>query len=330
MTMRSFDYGRPGSVDDVIAALGAAPTRDAVRPLAGGTDLLTLMKGDIVAPDRLLDLKRLPGLGDGIAVRDDTLVLGALATLGAIETDAFVREHCPALAMAASLAATPQLRNRATLGGNLLQRPRCWYFREHLIPCWLKGGDDCPAREGENAYHALFAESPCVAVHPSDLATVLMAVDASVLVRGTGGERMISAGAFFAGPEEARRRENTLGADEVILSVSIPAGTGRGSVYRKAMDRKAWAFALVSAACAVRLDGGVIRDARVVLGGVAPIPLRSFAAEAILEGQAPGADLFSRAAHAAVERSEPLRHNAYKVPLARSLVIAALEDLTIS
>lgn len=328
MTMRTFAYDQPESLADVIAALGAAPSRDAVRPLAGGTDLLTLMKGDIVAPDRLLDLKRLTGLDDTVEIRDNELVLGALTTLTAIETGSLVGEHCPALAKAASLAATPQLRNRATLGGNLLQRPRCWYFREHLIPCWLKGGDACPAREGENGLHALFADSPCVAVHPSDLATVLLAMDATVTVRGDAGERAIAAGDFFVQPDEGRRRENTLGGDEVVLSVAIPLIPGRTSAYHKAMDRKAWAFALVSAACSFRLDGGVMRDVRVVLGGVAPIPWRSTAAEAALDGERPGADVFARAAAAALAGAEPLRHNGYKVPLARNLVIEALEEVT--
>jgi len=308
--MRTFDYTSAGSVDEVIGLLGT--TGDGtIRPLAGGTDLLTLMKADIASPERLVDIKRATGLDDGIEETDGGLVIGALATLAAIETNPLVIERYPALAESAAIAATTQLRNMATLGGNLLQRPRCWYFRNATIPCWLKGGETCPARDGENRLHALFGGGPCVAVHPSDPATALLALDASVRLRGTEGERTISLSDFFALPTDDHRVETTIRPDEVLLAMRIPVPVaGARSTYLKAMDRKIWAFALVSVAAAIRVEGGQIADARIVLGGVAPIPWRCRNAERALIGSAPDAALFDRAADAALDDTAPLQHNA--------------------
>jgi len=325
--MRTFDYTSAGSVDEVIGLLGTDGD-GTIRPLAGGTDLLTLMKADIATPDRLVDIKRATGLDDGIEETDDGLVIGALATLAAIETNPLVIERYPALAESAAIAATPQLRNMATLGGNLLQRPRCWYFRNATIPCWLKGGETCPARDGENRLHALFGDGPCVAVHPSDPATALLALDASVRLRGTEGERAVPLADFFALPTDDHRVETTIHSDEVLLAMRIPAPVaGARSTYLKAMDRKVWAFALVSVAAAIRVEGGQIADARIVLGGVAPIPWRCQNAECALIGSAPDAALFDRAADAALDDAAPLQHNAYKIPLARTLVHRAIAAL---
>lgn len=330
--MRPFDYTRAATVDETLELLGSASANAngaATQALAGGTDLLTRMKADLIAPEQLVDIKRLDDLPEGIEERaDGGLSLGALTRLSAIEQSARLRERCFALSEAASLAATPQLRNMATLGGNLLQRPRCWYYRNSLFDCWLKGGETCPAREGENQFHALFEHEPCCAVHPSDLATALMALDASVRLRGTrdgaAGERTLPLGDFFALPEADRRRETVLGEDELLLSVEIPPTNGARSTYFKAMDRKAWAFALVSVAAVVRMDGDTIADARLVLGGVAPIPWRVSSAERLLIGSAPSDALFTRAADAVLADAEPLAHNGYKVPLLQGLIRQAL------
>ena len=256
------------------------------------------------------------------------MTLGALATLTEIETSPLLKERYPALAEAAAVAATPQLRNMTTIGGNLLQRPRCWYFRNPRFYCWLKGGDDCPARDGENQFHALFGGGPCVAVHPSDLAPALVALEAEVRLRGAGGERVVPLADFYALPTDDRRTETVIRGDELVLSVRIPPlPAGTRSTYLKAMDRKVWAFALVGVAAVVRLAAGGgrrIEHARLVLGGVAPIPWRVTAAEQALIGAEPTGEAFARAAEAALAEAAPLAHNGYKVPLAKALIRRAL------
>lgn len=321
--MRAFAYTRPESIDETLALLDAGH-----RPLAGGTDLITLMKGDIVAPEQLIDIKRLPDLSDDIAMRGDSVSLGALVTLSQIENDPLITAQFPALAQAASLAATPQLRNMATLGGNVLQRPRCWYFRADEVPCWLKGGDTCFAREGENQQHAIFDVSPCMATHPSDLVTVLVAYGASVQYRDDGGVQDIGIEDFLQPPTEERRTENVLPEKAVITGISLPLpGADSRSCYLKAMDRKVWAFALAGVAVVLDLDGETVTKASVVLGGVAPVPIRAKSAEDLLIGSVLDEDVFTRAAEAAVAKAEPLEHNGYKVPLTKALVRNALRQV---
>ena len=314
--MRPFAYSRPRTLEEALGLLARS-----ARPLAGGTDLLTLMKADLATPERLVAVRTL--LPAGIAQDAEGVSLGAGTTLHEIEQDALVAAHFGALAQAAAAAASAQLRNMATLGGNLLQRPRCWYFRNPQVQCWLKGGSACPAREGENRLHALFGESPCVAVHPSDLASALLAFDAAVRVRGKAGERSIPLGAFFAVPSEGRRVETRLGEDELILSVGMPLPpAGTRSVYLKAMDRQAFSFALVGVAAVLGPS-----HARIVLSGVAPIPWRTEGAERVLLGAPLSEEVIERAADAAVAGATPLRHNAWKVPLVKTLVRRALKAL---
>lgn len=329
--MRPFSYIRPSTINEAIALLDAVPAQDDVREddrprlLAGGTDLLTLMKGDITAPSQLIDIKRLPELDNTITPSPDGTRIGALTSLAQIEDDSGIRDMYPALSEAAGLAATPQLRNMATIGGNLLQRPRCWYFRNDLVSCWLKGGNDCPARDGENQHHALFGESPCVAVHPSDLATALVALGASVRIQGPDGERTLPLEAFFVLPTEGHRRENVLQQSDVITAIIVPnpAPTAQ-STYLKAMDRKAWAFAQVGVGAMLVIEEQRITEARLVLGAVAPTPWRATAAEGLLTGATPERELFERVAEAALEGAVPLSHNGYKVPLAKALIVRAL------
>jgi xanthine dehydrogenase YagS FAD-binding subunit len=332
--VKPFAYASPASIDEALSLLPSEGWRGQedgqARPLAGGTDLITLLKSGLAAPARLVDVKRLEGLPDGIAEADGGVSLGTLTTLAAVEQSPLLQERYPALPQAAAVAATPQLRNMATLGGNLLQRPRCWYFRNPHLDCWLKGGDGCPAAEGQNQLHALFDTGPCHAVHPSDLATALHALDAAVRLRGPGGERTLPIEDFFAPPEDARRTETIVRADELLLDVRLPAQPeGTRSTYLKAMDRKVWAFALVGVAAALRLEGRRIVHARVTLGGVATVPWRARAAESLLRGADVDADgaLFERAAAVALEGATPLAHNAYKLPIARTLVRRALTAL---
>src|SRR5438046_809777 len=219
--MRPFEYVSPTTVDEALALLGQDGD-SASRPLAGGTDLLTLMMADIAAPSRLVNLKRLSEIPSGIEETAQGVTLGALTPLVAIEMHPLLQRRYPLLAEAAALAATPQLRNMATLGGNLLQRPRCWYFRNPRFHCWLKGGDECQAREGENQHHAIFDRSPCVAVPPSDIAPALLALEATVRLRGQHGERTLPLAKFFALPTDARRTETVVGSDEIVLAVQLP------------------------------------------------------------------------------------------------------------
>jgi xanthine dehydrogenase YagS FAD-binding subunit len=286
------------------------------------------MKADIVTPSRLLDIKRVEGLESGIEETDQGLTLGALTTLTEIETHATINEHYPVLAEAAALAATPQLRNMATIGGNLLQRPRCWYFRNGDLNCWLKGGEDCPAYDGENQLHALFGGGPCYAVHPSDPASALLTLDAEVRVRGKSGERSLPLTQFFALPTADRRTETILEPDDLLISIRIPAlPDGTRSTYLKAMERKVWAFALVGVAAALRREGNEIIDARLTLSGVAPIPWRAHDAERELIGAEVREETFARAADAALAAAQPLAHNGYKLPFTRALIRRAFGTL---
>jgi xanthine dehydrogenase YagS FAD-binding subunit len=326
--MKPFAYASPTSIDEALTLLKGADS--STRPLAGGTDLLTLIKADVAGPARLINLKRLPELSDRIEPTPSGLTLGARATLADVENSDVIRERYSALAEAAAEAATPQLRNVATIGGNLLQRPRCWYYRNHLFDCWLKGGAECQARDGENHYHSLFGHdaSPCVAVHPSDPAVALAALDAEIVVRSDQGERTLPIPTLFAFPAEDRRTETTLRPGELIVSIRLPApAEGTRSTYLKAMDRKVWAFALVAVAAVIRIESGKIAHARLALGGVANVPWRAEAAERLLTGQPPSDALFARAADAALEGAAPLQHNAYKVPLAKALIRRALASI---
>lgn len=324
--MRQFEYSSPPNIDEALQQL----ERDggSARPLAGGTDLLTLMKADITAPAQLINIKQMHDIPRGISEAADGLALGALTTLSEIEAHPAIAARYPALAEAAAVAATPQLRNMATLGGNLLQRPRCWYFRSPHFHCWLKGGQECQARDGENQHHALFGGGPCYAVHPSDIAPALLALGAEIDLRGAAGKRTLPLEAFFALPTDERRTETVVGDDELVLSIRLPAQpAGSRSTYLKAMDRKVWAFALVGVAALLRLEGRKVADARLVLSGVAPIPWRAEAAERALIGAEADQALFEQAAEIALADAQPLAHNGYKLALAKTLVYRALSAL---
>jgi xanthine dehydrogenase YagS FAD-binding subunit len=302
---------------------------DANVGYAGGTDLLPRIKLGLTAPRRLVDLKR-TGLSGAIDDRDDRVVFGALTTLAEIERSAIVADRLSALAEAAATAATPQIRNRATLGGNLLQRPRCWYYRDPDVDCWLKGGSDCPAREGRNEHHAVFTDSsPCVAVHPSDLAACLVALEASVEIASATASRTLPVAELLAAPTAERRTETVLGPDEIVTAIAVPAPRDTLSTYRKAMDRKAWAFALVGVAAAARFDAGRCVHARVVLAGVDNTPRRAMAAEEVLTAGAVDASTIDAAARAAVDGARPLTENRYKLDLVVAMTRDALTDLAL-
>ncbi|MBA3943398.1 MAG: xanthine dehydrogenase family protein subunit M [Herpetosiphonaceae bacterium] len=295
------------------------------RPLAGGTDLIPLMREGVWQPDRLVNLKPLADL-HFLREAGDGLHIGALTTLDELDRSPLVRERYQALAEAAHSAASPQLRNMATLGGNLLQQVRCWYYRGPFN-CWMKGGDHCPARSGENEHHAVFDQSPCVAVYPSDPPAALITLDASIRIVGPDGARSVKVADFLAPPDELHRVMHGLGLNELITEIVVPHTTAR-SLYLKAMDRAVWAYALVSVAVAGEVANGTITNPRIVLGAVANVPVRLGAVEALIDGQLLTDELIKEAGTMATHGMEPLAHNHYKLPLARNLVRQALRDLT--
>jgi xanthine dehydrogenase YagS FAD-binding subunit len=287
---------------------------------AGGIDVLDHLKEHLVEPPRLVDLKRIPGLDGITAEADGSLRIGALATLAKVAAHAGVRRTHPALARACGEAASPQIRNVATVGGNLLQRPRCWYYRLESYKCVKKGGDICYAVAGENRYHVLFGGGPAFPPHPSNAAVPLVAYGASFVLDGPKGPRTVPAAEFFVLPAKDPTRENVLQPGELLTEIRVPATTGWKAAYYEVRERAAFDWPLVAAAIALRVEAGVVKDARVVLGQVATIPWRSTPAEKALVGQAVGAAAAEAAAKAAVQGAEPMSQNGYKVDLVQTLV----------
>lgn len=324
MTMAPFAYARATSVAEAVEVLS-----DDCRPLAGGTDLVALMKAGLAAPQSLVSLRGIAAL-DGVDLGEGGWRIGATATLARVAADPLVAGHeeIACLYEAIVQSASPQLRHMATLGGNLLQKPRCWYYRNPLTHCWRKGGGMCYAFRGENKYHVLFGGGPCYAVHPSDPAVALLALDARVAIVGLDGERTMPLGEMHRLPDRLNRGDTVLGGSDLVTRIDVPrprAGT-RGT-YVKVAERAAWDFALVSAAALVTLSGGVVERARIALGGVAPIPWRAVAAEDALVGGPLDGAAIDRAAEAAAEGARPLEDNAYKVDLLRGVAREALGRL---
>ena len=280
--MRPFAFVEPTSLDEVIRLLAAGQNQ--ARLIAGGSDLLGELKDDVVAYERLVSLA---GVEELRHIREERggLRLGALVTVAQLEYDPRLDGPYRLLAEAARSVATPEIRAQGTLGGNLCQRPRCLYYRHALTPCLKKGGADCPAVESPyQAYLSIMGGEGCYSVHASDLAPPLMALDAQVSIAGPSGERALPLERFFAGPEQDVRRENVLTADEVLTAVTLPAARpGWRGTYLKARERTAGDFPVVSVAVGYALEAGRIRQARLVLGGVAPIPWRNPTAEAAIE-----------------------------------------------
>ena len=327
--MKAFEWTNPTTVNEAVKMLTVAAPGDideAPRPIAGGQDLLTTMKDYTSRPVRVVNLKNIRGLGR-ITLNSRGLTIGALVTLTELEEHAGVRKSFPGLAEAANSIATSQIRNLGTVGGNLCQRPRCWYFRLEEVICLKKGGTECYAASGENKYNAIFGGGPSFIVHPSDLAPMLLALGASVTVVGTAGRRVIPLDKFFTLPSEGDvRRENVLKNEEIITEITVPMSpVAAHSTYLKFKERESLDFALASAAVAVQLGANrTVRDARIVLGGVAPIPWRVPAAEKFVTGKTLTPDVLAETAKIALANAQPLEKNAYKVPLTQTLVRRAL------
>jgi xanthine dehydrogenase YagS FAD-binding subunit len=314
--MKAFANVNPRDLNDAVAKL----RQPNAVPVAGGSDLLGMVKDHLVQPDVLVHLKSIRGM-DAIAYRSrrDT-VIGGLVTLDALSQHSLIRDRYTVLAEAAESVATPQIRNVGTLAGNVNQRPWCWYFRNGF-PCFKNGGKTCFSVAGENQFHAIFGGGPSFIVHPSDTAPALVALDAQFIVAGASGTRRIPAADFFALPRVNAARENVLADGEVLASVQVPPPKNNlRSGYHKVLDREAWTHAVVSAAVALEMDGPVCRRARIVLGGVAPIPWGLPKVDAMLAGQRITPELAARAGELALEGANPLAKNAYKVPLTKAVV----------
>ena len=297
---------------------------------AGGTDMIPLQRSGVTTVTTLVDIKR-TDLGAEVEEADGAWTIGALATLGDLEDHSDLADSVPAVREAMRQVATRQIRNRATVGGNLLQRPRCSYFRAADVDCWMKGGDSCPARDGVNEYLGVVPnESPCVAVQPSDLASVLVMLDASVHLRTPdGGGRDVLVSDFLAAPTDERRSLHTLADGEIVTSISIPAPeASTRTTYRKAMDRAVWQFALVGLAVSVTADdGGTVTSASLVASGVGAVPHVLDATVDALVGTSLDEDSIGAAADAATVGLVPLDDNEYKLRLLQGLVRSALRDL---
>jgi xanthine dehydrogenase YagS FAD-binding subunit len=291
----------------------------AVAFAGGGSDLLGMTKDRLIAPDLVVRLATIRNL-DQVTPSGGGLTIGGLTTLDAIGRNEDIRQRYTVLSEAAETVATPQIRNVGTLAGNVCQRPWCWYFRNGF-PCYKAGGNQCFSFAGENQFHAIFGGGPSYIVHPSDTAPALVALDAEFRIVGPGGDRRVPAADFFALPRREPARENVLAENEVLASVQLPAPrAGARSAYHKVMDREAWTHAVVSVAVVLEMDQDVCRAARIVLGGVAPIPWRVPEAEKLLAGQRITQELAARAGESAVAGARPLSKNAYKVPMARAIV----------
>jgi xanthine dehydrogenase YagS FAD-binding subunit len=323
--MKTFDYMRPASIAEAVA-VAAEP---GAAYLAGGTNLLDLMKGGITRPNRLVDVSRLPGLDRIERLPDGSVRIGALVRNADLAHDPDFARSYPAIAESLLSGASAQLRNAATVGGNLLQRTRCGYFYDVASACNKREpGAGCDARDGENRLHAVLGWSEaCIATHPSDFCVPLVALDAVAEIEGRTGRREMAVEDLHRLPGETPAQESALDRGDLIVALRLPAEARAFSAhqrYLKVRERTSYAFAIVSAAATLRIEQGAIRDARLALGGVAAKPWRARAAEEILQGARPGADAYRRAAEAALAGAKPSGDNRFKIELAQRILVRAL------
>ncbi len=316
--MKPFTYTAAESEKGACQLLGKK-----ALPLAGGTNLLSLMKEYVLEPDVLVDIKTIPGMA-GIESTGGGVKIGANTTFSELLASGVIENDYPALRQAVYDSGTPQSRNRGTLGGDLCVRPACWYFSKRSFSCAKSGGEGCPAKEGENEYHAIFdTDGPCVMVHASSTGAALLALGAKVRVAGPTGDREISLGDFFASPGEDIERENSLADNEIVTHVLLGEAQRKSASY--AVSLKAGNdWPLCTASVSLDLAGGVCRGARVYLGSVAPVPYHAARAERALVGKSITEEVAEAAGVAAVEGAKPLSQNAYKVASTRAAVKRAL------
>jgi xanthine dehydrogenase YagS FAD-binding subunit len=323
--MNRFGWAEPRTLEQALALLASGGVKTLV--MSGGTDLLGQLKEGLVEPEVVIDLASIPGLS--YVKRDETgTAIGPLTTIAELAADPMIEKDYPGLHQAASLIASPQLRNVGTVGGNLCQRPRCWYFRNAEIVCRKKGGGMCYAYRGRNKYHAIFGGGMCYIVYPSDLAPMLIALGAAVSVASPRGNRTLPLAEFYSLPSRNVLRENVLGPDELVREIRIPPPASRArSAYLKLEERQTWDFALVSCAVSASVAGGTPSDLRIVLGGVAPIPWRMEKVEAALDGKKPTEASILGAARVGLADARPLAENGYKAALVETAISRTLMGL---
>jgi xanthine dehydrogenase YagS FAD-binding subunit len=311
--MNRFEWVNANSVDQALASV-----TDESAFKAGGVDLLDLMKDGIASPSRLVNIRQISGL-DQISEDDKGLRIGPLVTLAQIEEHPAVQKKYAALSEAASRIATPQIRNMGTVGGNLVQRPRCWYFRSEDFHCRKKGGTHCFAQDGENDYHAIFDNRVCAIIHPSGLAVPLVAMNGRVEITSKKGKREVPLEEFFISPTHDVRRENILEPGELITAILVPASEARTAYYKQG-EKESFDWPIADVAVALAMQGSRCSKASIVLGGAAPYPYRAKAAEAKLNNSEITEDSARAAAEAAMANAMPLEKNAYKIPIFEAIV----------
>jgi len=320
--MKQFQYTKAASQQAVLEAIAKPGT----KIIAGGTNLVDHMKHGLIAPDKLVDITHLPL--KAITPTKSGMHIGTLALNSVLSENALVLQKQPLLSMALKAGASPQLRNMATVGGNMMQRTRCTYFYDTTMPCNKREpGTGCGAMEGYNRMHAIFGASPqCIAVHPSDMCVALAALDAQVIITGKKGEKRMPFIDFHRLPDDHPELDNHLAKDEMILGVEIPENNfAKNSYYLKVRDRASYAFALVSVAVGLDMSGGNIRSARLAMGGVAHKPWRLYDAEKFLAGKAATEENFKQAAQLAMQGAKAYQYNAFKLKLAPAAIVEALK-----
>lgn len=320
MTMPQFTYVRPKSLAETFRHLA----KGKARIHAGGTDLLGCLHDGVFPAEKVVSISRIEELRRIEQMKDGSVRIGALVSVSDVANQVLLKERYPALVQAAREVASPQLRNQGTIGGNLCQKPRCWYYRGDFH-CARKGGDLCFAIGGENQYHCILGGGGCVIVHPSDIAPALVAHEAQVVIASAKETRKVPVEKFFVLPKQSVTRETILGPGEVVTEILLPPPPqGLRSSYRKVRARGSWDFALAGVALALRMSGGKVAGAKIVLSGAAPIPWRCPDAEKTITGQALDEEVIARAAEAALKGAQPLGHNEYKIELFKGLLTEEL------
>jgi xanthine dehydrogenase YagS FAD-binding subunit len=319
----NFSYVRPKTLKDAVKQLAS----EGSGVLAGGTDLLVCLRDHVFPIKKMVSITDLADLRGIRKTVNNGLAIGSLVTITEVAENKLIQEAYPGLAQAAAEVASPQLRNQGTIGGNLCQKPRCWYYRGEFH-CLRKGGNLCYAASGENQFHCIFGGGPCYIVHPSDTAPALAAFGASVKTMGPKGGRTIPVDSFHVLPAVDVLRDTVLLPGELVTEIVLPPQQrGARSFYRKVRARNSWDFAVAGAAIALSMEGGVVAKARVVLSGAAPVPWRSKSAEEAVIGKRLSPDVIARAADASVKGAEPLEHNGYKVAIFRGIIQDELSAL---
>jgi xanthine dehydrogenase YagS FAD-binding subunit len=312
----NFAYVRPESIEEAIKHLSL----DGARVHAGGTDLLGCLRDHVFDVKKVVSVSKLRELYGIKPTSDGGLRIGALTTITEISENPVIKERYPGLAQAASEVASPQLRNQGTIGGNICQKPRCWYYRGEFH-CLRKGGNICHAVEGENQFHCIFGGDSCYIVHPSDTAPALLALEAIVRIAGPKGMKTVPMEQFHILPSQDVEKETILEPGEIVVEILLPpAAPGLRSSYRKVRARRSWDFALAGVALALHMSENLVEKGRVVLSGAAPIPWRSREVEEVIINKKLDADTIAKAADAVVKGAEPLEHNGYKIPLLQAII----------